>query len=759
MNTTVSPTAPQSSRDSFNRPGVSGDYLTAAGCHHVGEGESIQLYGFKPEGIAIPFPSLVGQPIMDNGKPYARVRLYTPTESQKYHQRAGSQTHIYIPHNFREMVRGSTLVTTEGEFKAMALAESGIAAVGLCGINGALRNVDGETKLHPELVQVLEFHKPARVIFLGDSDTVFNADFSREGSKLRKAVFDSKRFAFVEKFCVAVCPLGGPKGVDDVRGAMGAEFNTWFTALADAAFVVPSKATPAEVFRSLLCREAVPVRASLNSGDEHDQHRNRVKLLQSAGRLQHEPGAMLLVKPLLADLLGVNESKVSRMIRDAGGKASESGSAPAKTASPQVSKSASPELEPWPVPMSGMELLDALAAEFIKFLVLPPHADTILALWTLHTYSWEQCEYSPIVAITSPVRSCGKSRVLDVLEKVVCRPFRTGNMSEAVLFRVLDARKPSVLIDEFDTIPEERRDALANILKHGFHRAGRVHRVEGESEKKVVEFVVFGPKALACIKLSTLDAPTVSRCINIRMQRKKSAQKVARLRRYSGTEWQQKCLRWTNDHREQIEAATAAMPDALGDREQDIYEPLFVLANLAGGDWPDKLTRAALALCGESADAATDSSVLLLGWIQTHFSESGTDKVSSADLVRWLNKREDAPFSSWSNGKGIGQNEVRRLMAGFEVQPNTVRIGDKTAKGFKREWFQDAFDAYLPAAPVENGNTVTTPANIDDSRAYPPVTREECCRPEKCVPTNKDGHCYHVTAAVPETTPEEGVLL
>lgn len=415
---------------------------------------------------------------------------------------------------------------------------------------------------------------------------------------------------------------------------------------------------------------------------------------------------------------------------------------------------ASNAMEPWAETVNGADLLDSIAAEFRKFLVLPPHADTILALWTLHSYSWEQCEYSPIVAITSPVRSCGKSRVLDVLEKVVCNPFRTGNMSEPVLFRVLDARKPSVLIDEFDTIPEDRRDALANILKHGFHRAGRVHRVEGDSEKKVVEFLVFGPKALACIKLSTLDAPTVSRCINIRMQRKKSAQKVARLRRYSGTEWQQKCLRWANDHREQIEAATAAMPDALGDREQDIYEPLFVLANLAGGDWSDKITRAALALCGEPADAPTDSAVLLLSWIQTHFAESATDKVSSAELVQWLNKRADAPFSAWNNGKGIGQNEVRRLLAGFDVQPNTVRLGEKTAKGFKREWFQDAFDSYLPGS----GNTVTTPENTGDHSSLSSVTSDGCYEPEKCYPTNEHGHCYPVTTATPDLA-KEGELI
>ena len=46
-------------------------------------------------------------------------------------------------------------------------------------------------------------------------------------------------------------------------------------------------------------------------------------------------------------------------------------------------------------------------------------------------------------------------------------------MSEAVLFRVLESRKPTVLMDEFDTIPEERRDALTEYSKNGFHRSGK----------------------------------------------------------------------------------------------------------------------------------------------------------------------------------------------------------------------------------------------------------------------------------------------
>ena len=276
----------------FNRPGVSDDFLARAGCHHVGSDECAQLYGCRAEGIAIPFRTLTGEPITDNAKPFARIRLYDATEAQKYHQRSGSGTHIFIPHNFRDLPRSANLILTEGEFKAASLSEAGFCAVGLCGISGAMRNTDGEPKLHDELVNVLEFHQPAKVLFLGDSDAVLSSDFSREAAKLHKTLFASKRFLFVQEVRAAICPLDGPKGVDDVRDAMGEQFNAWFESLIESAFVVPSKASPAEIFCALLRRENERVQAAV-TGDDHDGHRSMVKLLQSAGRLQRETGAML----------------------------------------------------------------------------------------------------------------------------------------------------------------------------------------------------------------------------------------------------------------------------------------------------------------------------------------------------------------------------------------------------------------------------------------------------------------------------------
>ena len=205
----------------FNRPGASGDFLVKAGCVHVGENDCLKTFGFRAEGIGIPFRHANGSPIMHNDWPFVRVRLYHATDSQKYHQREKSGNHVYVPPPFAQSLKGSRLFLVEGEFKALALAEAGYTALGLCGFTGAARSLtgaDGERshQLHDELVDLLKMHQPAQVIFLGDSDIVLNAQFAVESAKLRKLLFASKQFQFVERFTVAKLPLGGTKGIDDL---------------------------------------------------------------------------------------------------------------------------------------------------------------------------------------------------------------------------------------------------------------------------------------------------------------------------------------------------------------------------------------------------------------------------------------------------------------------------------------------------------------------------------------------------------------
>ena len=88
-----------------------------------------------------------------------------------------------------------------------------------------------------------------------------------------------------------------------------------------------------------------------------------------------------------------------------------------------------PELPPWPEPVNGAELLDDLAATFSRFVVMPEGAAEAAALWTLHAHALDAASISPILALLSPEKRCGKTTALSALQALVPRPLPAANVT------------------------------------------------------------------------------------------------------------------------------------------------------------------------------------------------------------------------------------------------------------------------------------------------------------------------------------------
>jgi len=87
-----------------------------------------------------------------------------------------------------------------------------------------------------------------------------------------------------------------------------------------------------------------------------------------------------------------------------------------------------------------------------RYVVLTDAQAAAIVLWAAHTHAIDAFEATPFLAINSPEKRCGKTRLLDVLELVVARPWRTVMPSEAVLFRKIAAVSPTLMLDETDAI-------------------------------------------------------------------------------------------------------------------------------------------------------------------------------------------------------------------------------------------------------------------------------------------------------------------
>src|SRR2546423_14364457 len=129
-----------------------------------------------------------------------------------------------------------------------------------------------------------------------------------------------------------------------------------------------------------------------------------------------------------------------------------------------------------------------LVARFVRrFVVLPSDAAlAAVSLFVLHTYALDATEQTPYLLVTSPERQSGKTRLLEVLELVVLRPWRVAGASEAALFRKLEQDKPCVLLDEIDAIfggNSESTEPLRALLNSGNRRGATVARVVGNGKE------------------------------------------------------------------------------------------------------------------------------------------------------------------------------------------------------------------------------------------------------------------------------------
>ncbi len=86
---------------------------------------------------------------------------------------------------------------------------------------------------------------------------------------------------------------------------------------------------------------------------------------------------------------------------------------------------------------------------FVRTYVVMTRAQLlIVALWIIHTFCIEAFEQTPYLSVTSPEKQCGKTRFLETLEVLVARPWLAILPSEAVLYRTIDQRVPTLLLDE-----------------------------------------------------------------------------------------------------------------------------------------------------------------------------------------------------------------------------------------------------------------------------------------------------------------------
>jgi len=398
------------------------------------------------------------------------------------------------------------------------------------------------------------------------------------------------------------------------------------------------------------------------------------------------------------------------------------------------------DLEPWPEPVNGSELLSGLAESITRYCVLPDGAAEAVALWVLHTYCLDAATISPILLIHSPEKRCGKSTLLAVLTFLVRRPAPASNISPAVLYRAIEKYRVTLLIDEADTflVGRNANDELRGVINSGHTRFNAyVWRNEGDNHEPK-RFSTWGAKAIALI--GNAQDTIMDRSIVIPMRRKMPGETVSRLRIDRPEVFEgltRKCQRWAEDNLDSLkENCEPDVPGTLHDRAADNWRPLLAIAELAG--WRKQADDAIQHL--NVVEDQESTRTLLLCDIRDLFESRKTDKLWSEEIVSYLETLTDRPWPEWKGGKPMSQVQLARQLKSFKIKPQTIRIDDATRKGYERAQFEDVFSRYAPLGGNRNVTTsqvnggtgsggfrsVTEKNGVTDRNAREPLSHKGC---------------------------------
>lgn len=372
---------------------------------------------------------------------------------------------------------------------------------------------------------------------------------------------------------------------------------------------------------------------------------------------------------------------------------------------------------------SGAEILDVLRDLLKNYVVFPDeHSAVAVTCWIAATHALPAFQFAPRLVLNSPEKRCGKSRLLDIIEATCHDAMMSVNASTPSVFRRIAQEQdhpPTLLLDEADAIFGTRRAAEANedlraLLNAGHQRGRPAWRCVGPLQTPT-PFPTFAMAALAGI--GAMPDTITDRAVNIAMRRRAAGEPVSQFRaRRDGprlAQMREQLAEWVANQLNTLEGMTPEMP--VRDRAADTWEPLVAIAEVAGGDWPDLIRAACVALVSRAENSDKDRSlrIQLLADIKQIFTEQGVPFLTSSALVAALRQREESP---WDDFDLTARKLALRLIE-FNIKPR--HNPSKTARGYRLDDLADAFSRYLRPDPSEPSDMASEQQEQSDGSKTP----------------------------------------
>jgi Protein of unknown function (DUF3631) len=363
-------------------------------------------------------------------------------------------------------------------------------------------------------------------------------------------------------------------------------------------------------------------------------------------------------------------------------------------------------VEPWPESVGTAALLSEVAAQIQRYVVLHDNnARVAIVLWVF--FAWIHAEaavHSPILAFTSADADCGKSTACGVLKYLTPRALVVTGITAANIYRLVDERRPTLIVDEADDLFEHKAD-VKHIINTSWTRGSKIPRQVGG---RTYFFDPFCPKIISGAGL-LLPRTTATRTILVRLLPKLKNEQVDDFMEVDDETFialRRKLTRWAADNVAALKDARPAMA-GLNNRIAKNWKLQFAVADLAGGDWPKLARQAAIKFMRERREPS-ESKRMLAAFYELAV-KHGT-MLASANVERWLTADKDGEWADFrGRGRPITRREIALLLDAHEIHPRVIHPDGHTAeRGYcvADEPFTKAFRHFLGKSPPRKRTTV-----------------------------------------------------
>lgn len=220
--------------------------------------------------------------------------------------------------------------------------------------------------------------------------------------------------------------------------------------------------------------------------------------------------------------------------------------------------------------MAGDGLLDEIRCFIVEHVAFPcVEAAIAVTLWVAHCHLVECFESTPRLALLSPEKESGKTRTLELFALLVPNPYEVANVTAAALFRLVEAKQPTLLMDEADTyfgpVAVKQHEELRGLINAGHCRGARAWRCVGEPTRMQVKgFPAY--YAVALVGIGELPDTVLDRAVLIAMRRRRPDEKVTPYRQREteprGRKLEERLAAWADSVRSQARQHIPEMPPA-----------------------------------------------------------------------------------------------------------------------------------------------------------------------------------------------------